>query len=229
MKHFKKVLSMVLTFSVFCGIMSSMLTSPASANTRPMAMILFDQTNTRTTGQLESDFASATNAIRTTFRVNFNLYMTARSSWLDGWRCSRPNNEHCTRTCGSDSLCNRPLDSFIPISGHHRSSVRLLGLAREPNVHVIRIVGHALCRWNSTTNRHYEVLGTAIMPGRDSIITNVDWGKGINYFRYIGVIQHELSHNLGAPDCNNNCVMNNPTLWVNVWCAPCDAAIRARL
>jgi hypothetical protein len=130
-------------------------------------------------------------------------------------------NSTCSITCGLDCEWN-----------HHRSDIRLLNRAprtRTGSTHIVNLVGHSLCLPGILSplfcDRNNGMAGRSVVGSpteRDSLVTTQ---LTHNNLTFPIVIQHELTHNLGAPHCNSNgCVMNfnsNNTPVLNNWCNTC--------
>lgn len=80
------------------------------------------------------------------------------------------------------------------------------------------MVAYNICYYSNGS--HGRIGGLASITGRDSVVTTAE-GHGMSY-----LIQHELSHNIGANDHNtlDTCVINGDK---GFWCSDCRAKIVA--
>jgi hypothetical protein len=160
------------------------------------------------------------------FGIFYNWNSPAISFDLNGGDCPEPRRESCRlpglifNYCGALNRC---------ATAHHKSDTRINSILRLPNTHVLRVVGHTLC-YSSGAN-HRTSGGIATVRGRDSTVTTV-WDTSLAF-----LIQHELSHNLGAshttclwtPTNNVRCALgyNEHNEDINNWCTSCTQAIFA--
>jgi len=168
-------------------------------------------------------FNQATSAFPEKHGIRFPLNSVQSASALNGHACPDTNlTERCnTTSCGTITSCS---------TNHHKSAWRLMGVSASSNYHTIRIVGHAICHWEfgATQPEHYGTsvsgagLGGAAHPDtkKDSIVTSRS-NTSLNV-----IIQHELSHNLGAEHCGNRCIMNSKNVELNRWCTSCTTRIK---
>jgi hypothetical protein len=170
--------------------------------------------------------ARATAAFEQQFGLRFDQAQRATDGHLlNGRRCTNHPNNPFNGWC-HDAICGEPCHTV-----HHRSALRLLHRppsTRGTNIHSVNLVAHEMCGLlggqrfifagkaeRSLNNRPRE---------RDSISTsnlrNFPQLNGTNSLAT--VIQHEISHNLGADDCTNwDCVMNPTRPLFDKWCKPC--------
>jgi len=198
--------------TVFCGAATS-----NTRNTRSVRIFYDSTLPSNVVSNINSTFTTASNAFYNTFVLRFTRESTSLSSLLDGGTCSQPINSTCIL---ASHFCGNPCGGI-----HHRSDTRLLYKIPSSPGHSLGIVGHALCY--STSNSHEKSGGIATIPssGRRALITN-SWHESLNF-----LMQHELSHNLGARDHggNLNCVMNWSGTYTNVWCSSCFATIHSNI
>ncbi|MDR2532140.1 MAG: hypothetical protein LBC82_04785 [Oscillospiraceae bacterium] len=178
--------------------------------------------NTTITG-LSMHFSNATGGIGSNFGIFFSLIGTQQSADLNGSTCRLADNLFCNSdggtACGTNSNCN---------TSHIKGASRLNALLTSPTIHTVRVVGHALCWWDTRTTPGNHIGtsatgsglgGLGVRPGRNTILTN----RSILSIPIL--MQHELSHNLGATDCSNLCIMNANNIEFNRWCTTCSSAI----
>lgn len=219
-RKFKKALAVFVTVSLFIGMISTMIVS-ASAY-RPRARIWYDCVieDTHTHNSLWVSYMNAVVPFSAEFGIVFNVspVTMTRSVLLNGGqhlfafgRCRRPNNQTCAASCGALSNCDR---------NHHRNDDRLLDTHGVSTTdYVIRVVGHALCYWQD--NAHRRSGGLADVRGRDSLVSTEAWGTPLSI-----VMQHELSHNLGATHTTCWDILCVLVSVRNSWCPPCRHSIR---
>jgi hypothetical protein len=163
--------------------------------------------------------ARATTAFDTQFGIDFGSTAFVSGEALNGTICRHHDRDTVCSVlcCGVNNSCN---------TIHGRGADRLLRRTQHStntNIHTINLVGHTLCFSSGT---HGRVGGAAFRSDinnprlRDSIATtNYDLPLDV-------IIQHELTHNLGARDCNSpQCVMNRNDIAINRWCNICRNSI----
>jgi hypothetical protein len=136
--------------------------------------------------------------MRNHLRINFIRTTIFQDSALFGGNCA-PN-------CGAHG------------SGvAHARATDLLHVGGVSNQHTLRYVGRRLCVPGT------QVGGMAEAPGRNSLVTLVPFMN----FPAAGIVQHELMHNIGAPDHGGSfpCIMNNHNMRLDTWCELCTNAI----
>ena len=89
----------------------------------------------------------------------------------------------------------------------------------------MRIVDYQLCTYDIAEHTHTGIHGMAKLNGRESILMEI----GGSSSERIALMQHELSHNIGALDIHSStdgvsCVMKHSGP-ENEWCDVCAAAI----
>ncbi|MCL1880623.1 MAG: hypothetical protein FWF76_00405 [Oscillospiraceae bacterium] len=168
--------------------------------------------NTATHKTAVAMLAKSTAVLSNTFGVRFNYTGATANSGLNGYNCPNSGvNAICNTRCGADSNCH---------SVHHKSAGRLVGVGSSPaNTHTVRFVEHRTC--GLPGGRHAEVAGVAQRRGRESLVTM----RPIPNQPLVLIMLHELSHNLDAPDCNNNGCVMGPVMTAN-WCNSCARTIR---
>ena len=162
--------------------------------------------------QIEQRFYEATAPFITEFNIQFVVKTITYSNEIDlDSNCDSANIwDGCTSFCAPVASCNEM---------HHHGASRILNTLKSDETYTCRLVGYALCWYDN--GQHKMVEGLADVGGKDSLV----------YYRSgpetITTIQHELSHNLGAPDfsctSDQNCVLSYSS---NQWCDNCSAAIR---
>ena len=152
-------------------------------------------------------------------------------STLDGSNCGLAYDLICTNVCQGQGFTSCAND-------HHKSAHRLFYKLPSPSstgIYICGVVGHALCAvyscedighnpcglFGATVQHHINVGGLASIGGTHSLVSK----------EIPAVIQHELSHNFGAPDHYNNpntsgviCIMNK-TDYKDTWCSSCKSTI----
>ena len=184
-------------------------------NTLPMA-----------TGLMRSYYNTAIKDIWTTFGIYFQLVSVASDSQLslayndptysstNVWGCSANASAYddiiiCDENCGALSSC---------ATLHHHSASKLILYSQSSYLYTCRMVAYNICYYSNGS--HGRIGGLASITGRDSVVTTAE-GHGMSY-----LIQHELSHNIGANDHNtlDTCVINGDK---GFWCSDCRAKIVA--
>lgn len=140
--------------------------------------------------------------------------------------------------------------TYSGYAGHHNSAVRLMHAAyiyavNNPVYDLASIVvGHKLCRYDSSSSTHIDLNGYAAINERGSVVRTgqVEYASlGIihNLLSFRGIILHELSHNfglydyyIGVPSGSSRCSTNYPcTMYSgfndvvyikNAWCPNCQ-------
>ncbi|MCL2078326.1 MAG: hypothetical protein FWH17_00630 [Oscillospiraceae bacterium] len=215
-KRLMRVIPLLLAICLMATISGS-----ASPNTRSSRSVYIFYDSTTPGGivaNMNTIFNYSTNAFNTKFGLSFSANSISSYSSLNGGNCPLPNSQLCTLlSLGCGSVC---------IGNHHKSFERLL--AALPNLgstHSLGVVGHALCSTSLLT--HFQAGGAAYMPsgGRRAVVSS-EWSEPIEF-----LIQHELSHNLGALDHGGSvdCVMKSPGVYMNVWCPTCIATIQSNI
>ncbi|MCL2037125.1 MAG: hypothetical protein FWG83_07075 [Oscillospiraceae bacterium] len=166
---------------------------------------------------LNTAFVLATQGFRTNFGVNFVASSpTLNTTILNGNSCpftSRYNP--CNTACGSPlSQCG-----FV----HHKSSSVLHSnlISLNSNDYVLGIVAHRICR-DSVHEKPlvFDLLGSTGL-NRKHVLVTMKRMDGSNTNLAI-LIQHELSHSLGAKDHaakpQQPCIMSSD---LNNWCDAC--------
>ncbi len=193
---------------------------PADAR---LVKLVCDTTCTKTNAEIELDFLNAVSAFKSQFGLDFKIFSVTRESFSTELpNCKNKNIElGCLPNCGSDSQC---------ATIHHRGSQRLMGYP-PTGYNTFKFVGHGLC--NITTS-HNDVDGTAYISHNCAIATDGTsdpYGTVDPYYNLPLIIQHELTHNLGAKDdectTGSNCIMTNDTF--NTWCEDCRKIIRNKI
>ncbi|MCL1807871.1 MAG: zinc-dependent metalloprotease [Oscillospiraceae bacterium] len=211
-------LSLSLVFCVILITASSETALSSSRSTRSVHILYDSTTPAGLLANMNTMFTSSVQAFDNTFGLNFTVAGISQTSLLNGGSCPHSNiNQPCVHSnfyCGS--YCN---------GNHHKSDSRLLD--RLPNnypAHTLGVVGHYLCYQEGL---HYQSGGMALgIYERNALITN-EWPSPLNY-----LVQHELSHNLGAPDHGGlvDCVMRNGNPYVtSVWCPSCSLIIQRNI
>ncbi len=182
--------------------------------------IIYDPTCTLSTTEITNTFYAATAKFQEKFNVQFNIIYTLRSELLNGAECPNTEiNEMCTDECCAVSTHNHDVPSCNIC--HHKGASRLLDILASETDYTCRLVGHYICRDDG--NGHANVYGRGRVGGRDSIVTLCENN------RVPTIIQHELSHNLGAnhDTCRKlNCVLVG---YLDEWCDNCKSAINENL
>ena len=191
---------------------------------------------------LTTNYLLAVNDIYNTFGIMFDISNNSISQLEinlnggninNGGECTFQNHLKCNgdnplvSTCGQNQNCVSSLQG-----SHHRNAARLLatpGLYSN-SIHTLRIVGHSLCMYDANKTTPHYTIGGGAMPinhgGRDAIVTS-QWHESLLF-----LIQHELSHNLGAdyPTCtwtptnSERCVLRSDKD-LGRWCNGCRAVI----
>jgi len=174
-----------------------------------------------------TNFNQATNGITDTFGIRFSLTTVQYSSLLNGSQCPNTPGTSMCNTHAYNPPTQNGCGALLTCSwNHHKSNIRLLELLHLSSSFTVRVVGHSLCAVKVNTP-HYDVSGSGwytwqhTPPRRDTIATT------ISNFSLPIIIQHELSHNLGAQDCGNRCIMNDENIELNRWCTTCKGAIKS--
>ena len=148
-------------------------------------------------------------------------------SLTTGMRGHLCNTLDTAALCGSGMcICVGSCSTGLFSSGHNRGG-RLLEADRVSSRFTLRIVSHAICH-PQTSSGHGEMLGTAWRPNQHNPPRRDSTASLRSGVHLAFVIQHELSHNLGAPDHSTgvDCVMDSVRPAINVWCSSCATAIR---
>ena len=184
----------------------------------------YGPSNSAVISGLTAQFNSATSGFESTFGIVFSLNGDVeQTTALNGSTCRLADNLFCNAdngtACGVDANCN---------TNHIKSAARLIGLLPSPSINTIRVVGHAIC-WYDTRTSPYEHFGTTVtgsglgglgsLRGRDTIVTS----RAASTLPTL--IQHQLSHNLGATDCTNPCAVNANYFILDKWCTTCTNSI----
>jgi len=194
------------------------------------AVMFYDPLVSQPQMQLWVDYMSAIAAFRSTYGVLFDLdfdRVHRNTSNLNGRNCPRANNLMCNTTsignggCGTRERCG--LD-------HHKGASRLNNVLTSSTSHIIRVVGHQLCWWDNSN--HIAVGGLANIRGRNSIVSSDNASRsGLRW-----LIQHELSHNLGARHARCLATSTNRIQCVllgeddmGLWCVVCALDISRTL
>jgi hypothetical protein len=198
-----------------------------------------------------TSFNNARSRINDVFDIRFPA-VTAANIALDDIRlngrqngaagCLRNNNIRCG-TAGNypPGFGNNNPNCGIALINcngrHHRSAERLLNSIinqyAHHSVYTMGVVGHALCFWDD--GFHDPVGGVAFrsvpnqFEDRESLVTT-SWHEGLAF-----LMQHELSHNLGASHARCQwtftngvrCSIDGPESDIGVWCANCTRDIHA--
>jgi hypothetical protein len=187
-----------------------------NAPTIRQARIRFDSTyysNGGSPRRINNDFNTAVSgfgaASPTGFNVAFSLNSNIQqSSLLEAGSCF-PN-------CGAHGHN----------VAHRRASLltNTIITPQQSNVHTVRAMGVRLC------NGRIDIGGSARCPGWESTVTT-QWDENLAF-----LIQHELSHNLGAyyDECS---AQTNPSLRcvlqeendIGIWCIGCRVAINRNI
>ena len=182
-------------------------------------IIYYDPEILDSAAQIRQMFEEATNSFIPTFNIKFNVVAVVEASSLT---CSPSchallRRDKCPPECGSDTLC---------ATLHHRGGERLLGTLTSSYRHVCRVVGYAVCRYDETQEiKHSAKSGVAVIDGKDTVVADIVQ----NDLTY--VFQHELTHNLGTYDHEDEnhenivCVMDGD---INSWCDTCSSIIRGK-
>jgi hypothetical protein len=185
----------------------------------------YQQMQSNTVTALNMMFQNVSMGVSNTFPVGFANNNPQLAATLNGGNCPRGVNVECNAQCGNNVNCNNVLAS----GGHHKSSVRLLETTFSGipnNRYVVRVVGHAICRFEN--NNHYRHSGLGERSGAASRYYNTlatsrpDPDR--DHLSMAMIVQHELAHNLSAFDCSSNeCIMNGNrgSTTLNVWCTSC--------
>jgi hypothetical protein len=229
------------------------LTHTSNLSTRPAA-IIYDRSVGVSESVMMLDFLVANVGIQDMFGIRIHTEVPGHpNGWperrdgtneLDGRQgasplCPHPNDRGCSQTnfgspprnCGSYTSCR---------DNHHRNDTRLRDrLGKSPTTYTLRFVGHRLC-YRTTTHHLDNGRGAArppwATPRQLDTIVSTQYRDGNLMER---IIQHELSHNLGADDfggtdplppgylrcLGGRCIMG-PNLVFNEWCNNCAANIR---
>jgi hypothetical protein len=175
---------------------------------------------------LTNRFNNATAGLRNTFGISFALQNNGiqHSALLTGVDCPSLLVDPCNPALGCARLdwCYRGPGVN---TNHHRSDDRLLDITFGAfSGYTMRVVGHALCYWDG--RNHLTSGGIASMPWttvpRQSLVTSVS-AEPMEF-----LMQHELSHNLGAPDDHGGsveCVISFNFTVLNKLCNSCEDAI----
>ncbi|MCL1808096.1 MAG: zinc-dependent metalloprotease [Oscillospiraceae bacterium] len=215
----KKTIRLLSLSLVFCVILITASSETALSSTRSTRSvhILYDSTTPAgLLANMNTMFTSSVQAFDREFGLNFTVAGISQTSLLNGGSCLNTSiNQPCNLlSTGCGSTCN---------GNHHKNDERLLG--RLPNnipAHTLGVVGHYLC-----TGYHGQSGGIATgSSGRSALITN-EWPEPLDF-----LVQHELSHNLGAPDHGGYeiCVMRDGyPIYPYVkgqWCHSCTVVMR---
>ncbi|MDR2590567.1 MAG: hypothetical protein LBC71_06250 [Oscillospiraceae bacterium] len=216
MKTIKRIVAVTLLLCFVCILVFTGVSAQNSRNTRSIVLYYDSTLPNGIVANLWTMTSSATNAFNTTFGLSFSIQSSSQSNLLNGSACPRPNNQECILLAnGCGASCN---------GVHHKSAERLLG--RVPNLgttHSLGFVGHYLCA--QTGAGHIKAGGAAFTSTRRALVTN-EWHESLSF-----LIQHELSHNLGALDHAGNarCVLRSNATFMSEWCATCSATIRRNI
>lgn len=168
----------------------------------------------------ENEFSEAIQAFETKFGIQFRMLPTLCETFSSGLSCPRtPANKGCSDGCGDPPTCE---------SDHHKSSKKLMARTGSSDYYTYKFVGHGLCNYDSEDSDHSDdVDGTAYISDYFAITTD-----NANYDDYdiALIIQHELSHNLGADDhkvSEGSCIMSDDSF--NVWCNNCETLINQNI
>ncbi|MCL2036847.1 MAG: hypothetical protein FWG83_05630 [Oscillospiraceae bacterium] len=180
---------------------------------RYTARIFYDSTALNELGVpgIQAHYQYAAAAITRTYGIRFTITSSdiTQSTALNGSNCPFFNQVICISLfCGTNSNCN---------GNHHKGAVRLINTLPSSNsFYTMGVVSHALCVYRDPD--HFAVGGAAPRNGRQSLVTN-EWEQDpVPY-----LMQHELSHNLGAFDCSEDrCVMGPTNRGMDTWCLPCS-------
>ncbi|MCL1832229.1 MAG: hypothetical protein FWG45_04880 [Oscillospiraceae bacterium] len=199
-------------------VVSSSLTATTSARYIGVGVNYDSTTTLNTEAKIRPVVETALAPLATATGHTIAVEGILKGSYLNSKVCPRGNAALCNSSCKALSNCGKAKDD-----GHHKSSIRLLTAGSTGSPYTLRIVGYKLCWYGeySGISGHIEVWGAGTMPGTNSIATTHgdDAYDGKHH-----TIQHELSHNLGAPHCSSvNCAMNvnGNVRYVDKWCSSC--------
>lgn len=160
---------------------------------------------------IEYHYNTAVAAITNKFYVDFEVKNIGYSSSLNlSASCSTGQFVACNQSCAPLSSCN---------TKHHKGGYRLTNLLTSSTSYTCRLVSYTLCCYNE--GAHIDADGSGNVSGKNSIVTT-DSTRSLQT-----LIQHELSHNLGADhdtcDENQDCVLKGNE---GFWCSACETAIK---
>jgi hypothetical protein len=164
---------------------------------------------------ITSIYGTATAEFRNNFGITFSLNGdVSTSSALDG--------NACPFTQGRDLCDPIPSRCRTVCNDHHKSAHRIIRILPVTNAYTLRVVGHALCADGHRPHGGWAGLPWGQVPRQTLVTTTWTPSEPLNF-----LIQHELSHNLGASDHlgNAECVMNENRVDFGVWCNTCVTAI----
>jgi hypothetical protein len=175
-------------------------------------------------------FGQATNALEAQFGIKFQygsfcgnfVGLNTHAPHIHPYLGDVCNTNPLPGGCGVATQCNVS-------AGHHRSAGRLMNNVPSSSGanHSVNLVGHALCYFYE--NEHITVRG---IGGRSTMnnlrlrnTLSTSWGIApLNR-----IIQHEISHNLGAASPNAHCDSARCAMGVNRvinrWCDDCSRVI----
>lgn len=160
-------------------------------------------------------YERAAAAITNKYYVSFEIEDIRYSSALNlSSSCSIGAYRVCDDSCAVKSSCN---------TKHHKGSAWLINTWTSSTSYTCRMVSYALCFYDS---EHKGVDGLALVSTtqelqRNTIVSNIT-NEPLET-----IIQHELSHNLGAnhDTCvGGNCVLTNKV--ADKWCSACETNIK---